>query len=398
MKPESQPKKQNNAVQFYRLMFCLSFAAIHVWQVFPTMSGKPPAQIWNLDCMLPFMAFSGYFLMQSYRSTKGRVQKAGGTLAKPSVLAGKYLWSRVKALWPVYFIGTMMGFVVQCMRYGTTLAEVPLFLINALPELVGIQITGIGIGNNYVGAYVLDSGAAGALTLNGPLWFITAIFIAGYLVYYLIAWNEEIYLGLITPVATAILFATHHLQGVDPMWLYYDNIGSFLLNAGLLKMICLMSVGAMMWKGVQRLKDVEFKRGFYVFLTIVQTAMGIFFVYRTWTPYTSRFGLDISFSSIYLLSIPFTFLLLLNKDGFTHFMDRKIWAFGGKLALYFYIVHYPLMVILGRFFPDYLTLFIVLCIVSALFSVLMYLLNDKLLQPWLSRHSVIRKKEVAVEG
>lgn len=392
----SQPvaiKKKNYAVEFYRLMFCLSFAAIHTWQVIPTTRGQPPAQIWNLDCMLPFMAFSGYFLMQGYRSKKNKALQAGIEMEKPSVQAGKYLWSRFKALFPIYFIGTLLGFVVQCMRMGTTLAEIPLFIINALPEFLGIQITGIGIGNNYVGMLELGkTGSAGALMLNAPLWFIGAIFVGGYIVYYLIAWNEELYLGLITPIATAVLFATHHLQGVDPMWLYYDNIGSFMLNCGLLKMICLMSVGAMMWKGVNRLKDVEFTRGFYILLTIVQALMGVFFVYRTWTPYTCSIGLDISFSSIYLLSIPFTFLLLLNKDGFTHALDKKIWEFPGKLALYFYIVHYPILMILAQFIDSLTQLFIVLVIVTSILSILLYLLNDKCLQPWMKNHSVIKSQ------
>ena len=386
-------QKRNYAVEFYRMMFCLSFAAIHVWQVLPTTRGQAPAQMWNLDCMLPFMAFSGYFLMQGYRSKKEKALLAGVELEKPSVQAGKYLWSRLKSLWPIYIIGTLLGFIVQCLRYGTSLAEIPLFLINALPELVGIQITGIGIGNNYVGAVELGTtGSAGSLMLNGPLWFISAIFVAGYTVYFLIAWNEEIYLGFITPVFTSILFATHHLVGTDPMWLYYDTIGSFMLNCGLLKMICLMSVGAMMWKGVKKLQGVEFKRGFYIFLTVVQTLMGVFFVYRTWTPYTSSIGLDISFSSVYLLSVPFTFLLLLNKDGFTHFMDKKIWSFPGKLALYFYILHYPIMMLLGRFIESYIVVFILLVIVTSLLAAVLYLLNDKCLQPWLKNHSVIVKK------
>ena len=389
-------KSKNYAVEFYRMMFCLSFAAIHVWQVLPTTRGQAPAQNWNLDCMLPFMAFSGYFLMQGYQSKKKKAMLAGVPMEAPSVQAGKYMWSRIKALWPVYIIGTLLGFLVQCIRYDTKLVEIPLFLINALPELVGIQITGIGIGNAYVGAVELGrTGSAGSLMLNAPLWFISAIFIAGYIVYYMIASWEEVYLGLITPIATAVLFATHHLVGTDPMWLYYDNIGSFMLNCGLLKIICLMSVGAMMWKGINKLKDVEFTKGFYIFITICQTIMGIFFVYRTWTPYTCSLGLDISFSSIYLLSIPFTFLLLLNKDGFTHFMNRKIWEFPGKLALYFYIVHYPLMMILGNMIESLFGVFVALVICSTILAILLYILNDKLLQPWMKTHSIVKKKEKA---
>lgn len=398
VKSAAPAKQRNYAVEFYRMMFCLSFAAIHVWQVLPTTRGQKPAHMWALDCMLPFMAFSGYFLMQGYQSKKKKAAAAGVAMPAPSVQAATYLWSRVKALWPVYIIGTLMGMFVMSKRFGTTLAELPVFILNTLPELVGIQITGIGIGNNYVGNVELGvTGSAGSLMLNAPLWFISAIFIAGYIVYYAIAWNEELYLGLVTPVATAVLFATHHLGGTDPMWLYYDTVGSFMLNCGLLKMICLMSVGALMWKGVNKLKDVEFTKGFTVFLTIIQTAMGIFFVYRTWTPYTASIGLDISFSSIYLLSIPFTFLLLLNKDGFTHFMNMKIWEFPGKLALYFYIVHYPTMMLLGRFIQDLKVVFIALVIVSSILAILLYLLNDKLLQPWLKNHSVIVKKEAATK-
>ena len=402
MTTKAPEKQRNYSIQFYRMMFCLSFAAIHVWQVFPATMGQPPAQVWNLDCMLPFMAISGYFLMQNYKGTQKKLAAAGKELPAPSVSAGRYMVSRFKGLYPIYFVGTLLGFLVQCIRMKPTLGQIPVAILNSLPEWLGIQITGIGIGNKYVGDVILGSpatgsGNAGSIMMNAPLWFISAIFLAGYVVYYGIAKNEELYLGIITPVATLVLFATHHLNDTDPMWLYYDNIGSFLLNCGLLKMICLMGVGALMWKGVDKLKDYEFTPSAYVLMTILQTAMGLFIVYRTWTPYTlPKWGLMISFSSVYLLSVPFTFLLLLNKDGFTHFMNRKIWDLPGKLALYFYILHYPLMFILGNlpFIQGNLTkLFITLVIVTSILSVLFYLLDTKVLQPWIKNMKIMKKSE-----
>ena len=71
-------------------------------------------------------------------------------------------------------------------------------------------------------------------------------------------------------------------------------------------------------------------------------------------------------------------------------MDKKIWAFPGKLALYFYILHYPILMLLGRFIQSYTTIFIVLLVVTSLLAALLYLLNDKCLQPFLSKHSVVK--------
>ena len=402
MSTKAPKKERNYAIQFYRLMFCMSFVLIHVYQVFPGTMGKPPVYLWNLDCMLPFMAISGYFLMQNYQGVKKKAAAANEKTPPASVLAGKYLLSRIKGLYPIYLIGTLLGFVIQCLKMGTKLIQIPLAILNELPEWLAIQITGIGIGNKFAGDVILGgsqtgTGNAGSITLNAPLWFISAIFIAGFIVYFCIAKWEETYLTFVTPILTFVLFATHHLTNTDAMWLYYDYIGNFMLNAGLLKMILLMSVGALMWKGVNKLKDYEFTGPAYVFVTICQTIMGIFIVYRTWTPYTHpTLGLPISFSSVYLLSVPFTFLLLLNKDGFTRAMNLKIWDFPGKLALHFYILHYPLIFIIGRL-PfingDLMKLFITLLIVDWTLSVLLYLLDQKVLQPWIKSWKFMVKKE-----
>lgn len=391
-------KRKNYAVEFYRMMFCLSFAAIHVFQVYPQMLGQQSLGVWNLDCMLPFMAMSGFFLMQGYKSRERLILDSGAPKPRASTQAWQYMKLRLRGLLPIYLISTLLGFVVQCWQRGFSLLQVPLAILNALPEWIGLHITGIGIGNDFVGPAVFgpDGGVVnnGLITMNAPLWFIGAIFVAGYIVYFLIAWNEDLYLGLITPAMTAVLFATHHLSGTDPMWLYYDQIGSFQLNSGLLKMICLMSVGAMIWRGVSKWRNRELTRGFQVFLTIVQAAMGIFVIYRTWVPYTCAIGLNVSFSSVYLLTIPFTFLLLLNKDGFTRLMDKKIWNWPGKLALYFYMVHFPIMRILGVFFGrNYVGLFFAVLVCGGAAGLLLYLIDHKWIQPWLKNIHLVKATE-----
>ena len=132
-------KKKNNAVQFYRMMFCFSFAAIHVFQVYPNTIGMKPAATWCLDTMLPFMAFSGFFLMQGYHSKKARAERDGISLGSPSAQAWKYLVSRYKALWPCYAIGLAEGMLVTSIKRHIPLKDIPLWFLNALGEWTGIN-------------------------------------------------------------------------------------------------------------------------------------------------------------------------------------------------------------------------------------------------------------------
>ena len=59
-------KKQiNYTIEFYRFMFALNFVIIHALMVIPIGYLKGfPLFVSALDIIVPFMAFSGYALMQ----------------------------------------------------------------------------------------------------------------------------------------------------------------------------------------------------------------------------------------------------------------------------------------------------------------------------------------------
>ena len=68
-------KERNYTIEFYRFMFAINFILVHAIMIFPlgymgfTMSAAKDAYIYEqaFDVILPFMIFSGYFMIDVYK-------------------------------------------------------------------------------------------------------------------------------------------------------------------------------------------------------------------------------------------------------------------------------------------------------------------------------------------
>jgi hypothetical protein len=200
-------KQRNNTIEFYRIMFAINFLAVHVYMVFPRLNGGDMAHVYALDNILPFMIFAGYFLMQGFKRQQKQAQELELT---PGRQAWIHLKSRILGLLPAFMTAQLGGFVVnQVFLTKTPVASWPLILLNHIGELVGLQITGFGFGNSFTGIW--GSAPPPLQLLNMPLWFISGIFVAGYLVYYLLAKCENLYLSAIGPFFGIIYYASQYL-------------------------------------------------------------------------------------------------------------------------------------------------------------------------------------------
>ena len=73
-------KERNYTIEFYRFMFAINFILVHAIMIFPlgymgfTMSAAKDAYIYEqaFDVILPFMIFSGYFMMQGFKKKQQR--------------------------------------------------------------------------------------------------------------------------------------------------------------------------------------------------------------------------------------------------------------------------------------------------------------------------------------
>ena len=394
-------KEMNYTIEFYRFMFAINFIIVHGLMVIPIGYLKGfPLFVSALDIIVPFMAFSGYFMMAGFKK-----QQARGELAEKgaSKIAWEYLKKRVVALFPLVLLGNLLGFIAINVWQDTPLKEIPVRFLNAIGEFLGLFITGIGFGNPSVGKW--GEGVRVLQCLNTPLWFMSGIFVVGYFVYFLLAYNEKLFSSLIAPAAILLFYGSNYQLDAAPMWYDIHNLGDLHIAEGMPLMFVGFSIGILLWYPVNALKDHQWTKGEKWFLTIVQIILTFIVFERTWVSITSPFGqyFNIGWVNVHLLSIIFSFLVLLNVDYCTRFplFSSKIWKIPGRLALYIYSIHFPLLVFLAmamgfkgkilspetapELVPQLIKFGIIGIIVSCVAGYLVMLLDTKVVQPKLQK-------------
>lgn len=398
-------KERNYTIEFLRFMFAINFLMLHTLAVVPRAAGATPTWGTLFDTIIPFMAFSGYFLMQGFEKNRSALAAAN---VSPSRQAWHYLKARLISLMPLFVLGTLLGGIAFCVFAGLPLIAWPKYFLDILCEFFGLQIVGYGYGNAFMG-YVPDraAGIAGSMA-NGPLWFMSGIFICGYLIYYLLAKHRDRFLGFIAPITILLYYGSCYMTNTLPMWTTAHQVGGFAIASGFLNMFCGMSIGVLCYVACHGVKGKQFSTGMKVLLTLAQLLCGGLVMVRTWVSSFSPIYnyLDFGWGVAFLVSTIFTLLCLLNVDYLTRFplFSSKIWAVPGRLAMYIYVLHYPIILFVARAFGITAgigeiyneksgMILAVSIVVSIVVSYLVMKFEQKILTPWLKTSPWFSKKQ-----
>lgn len=399
-------KERNYTIEFFRFVFAISFLLIHVYHVLPLVVGAKSPFISSFDTIIPFMAFSGFFLMQTFEKNSAKLLPGAQT---PGRQAWLYLKGRLVSLLPIFVVATLLGGIGFLL-----IANIPpiawlTYFLNILCEFFGLQITGFGYGNNFIGTVPNRiAGISGSLA-NGPLWFMSGIFVCGFLIYYLLAKHRDRFVSFIAPVTILLYYGSCYITDTLPMWTTAHYVGDIAIPSGLLNMFCGMSLGVLMYVACDRVKGKEWSRGFKIILTIVQVIMTVLVMIRTWVSSTSVINsqiLNYGWGVAFLTSTIFTFLCVFNQDYFTRLpiFANKIWKTPGRLAMYVYMLHYPIILFvtramgitvgMGDVYMEKINLIFVLSIViSVIVGYAVMKLDQKVVQPWLAHKPWFSKKQ-----
>lgn len=395
-------KERNYTIEFYRIMFAINFIIIHALMVIPIAFFQGfPLYVSGLDVIIPFMAFSGFFLMQGFE----KQQRLGIAAAQsPGRQAWNYLKTHIVGLFPVFLLAQLMGFVAKNVWQEIPLSQWPVHFLNGICELVGLQITGLGFGNASVGAWGESSRVL--QMMNTPLWFISGIFVCGYLVYFLLAWNKKLFIGLIAPVSLVLFYASeflHQTSSTVMMWYDVRSYGDFRMAAGLPHMFVGLGFGCLVYVAVSNLKGKKWSKGMLGLMTAAQIVLTIVVFVRTWAPLTSSVSqyLNLGWEAVHVLTMFFSFFVLLNVDKCTRFplFSSKIWQTPGRLAFYIYMLHFPLILFTAmamglkgtvlsaetaaQVAPQLIVMTGVAIVVSIIVAYAVMKLDTKFVQPWL---------------
>ena len=191
---EKTVKKRNSAIELWRFLIAIAIVGFHIGFIIAnTCNGSNGYYLessnWffgSSEVLWIFTITAGYFMVSHFKKRNAdKEYKERSASSK----AWEYTWSRIKALIPVLIIGYILGVIICTSFYypDYNFQQVCTMIINSFWEFLGFHAAGLrSLGNEF-------------FNLNGPLWFISAIIIVGYFLYWGLCKNEDFLSGIIAP-------------------------------------------------------------------------------------------------------------------------------------------------------------------------------------------------------
>ena len=382
MEKGKSKRKYNFTVEFWRFFFTISIAGYHVGTTFAR--GKFDGSEWFFgasEILTVFLVFSGFFIMSSYRKRK----LSGVDKDLPArTQAWNFLKEKLKQLLPIFIIGELLGFVATCLLQGYAIADWPVLFINSIWEFLGFSISGLGMGSQTSGIFYNQivgtvTGTTGHFMWNQPLWYISGLLISSYLIYYLLAKDEDKFLGFIAPVTYVFISAFWYINGFRAAFAA-TTFGGYL-NSGLVFMFIGIEVGCLVYLLVDKHRDKEFSKGGKIWLTVLSLIVTV--LLAGFTIKHTAFALERY--TLHALSIILATLALLNKDYISNLLNQKVFGYLGRLSLYIYVAHYPITYMLYKYakLDSANTLLPAVLICAIIAAILLRLLVEKVINPLL---------------
>ncbi len=357
-------KKRNVAIELWRFLIAFAIIGFHTgWIIARSCNGTNgyfmQTSNWffgSSEVLLIFTLTTGYFMVSHFKR-KNAEKKYQERSA--SSRAWEYTWSRIKGLLPVLILGYVLGVIISTKFFypDYSFQQVCSMIINSAWEFLGFHSVGLrSVGGEF-------------FNLNGTLWFISAIIILGYFLYWGLCKNEDLVAGLIAPFSFIFLAGWWCYTGTRGAQTGWSTLGAQLastngmggsatnetaflgFNNGLLFVLLGMLGGIIMYYGIEKLKEHKFSDNGKMALTILNMVVSALLIWYTVNQPT-WFNLDRW--TVSLLCILVIGLTLLNKDYFTAALNNeytsKIFGYLGSLSLYIYMLHYPVAIFVLRMY------------------------------------------------
>ncbi len=361
-KEKEVPKTRNVAIEVWRFLIALAIIGFHTgWIIARSCDGSLGYYMettnWffgSSEVLLVFTLTAGYFMVSHFK--KRNLYKEYASKSASS-RAWDYTWSRVKALMPVLILGYILGVIISTKFYypDYNFQQVCSMIINSAWEFLGFHSVGLrSVGNEF-------------FNLNGTLWFISAIIIVGYFLYWGLSKNEDFMSGIVAPFLFIFLsgwWCFTNTRAAQTAWSTFglqttstNGMGGSATSAtavigfnnGLLFVLLGMLGGMLLYYLIQKLKNHKFSGGAKTALTVVNLAASALLLWYTIYPPT---WFELDRWTVSLLCIIVIGLSLLNVDGLTKILNNKtthgLFEYLGGISLYIYMLHYPIAILILR--------------------------------------------------
>ena len=362
MAEKTEVKKRNVAIEFWRFFTAIAIVGFHVGWIIARSCNEQTGYYmetsnWffgSSEVLLLFTITAGYFMVAHYRKL---AKEPDYNKRSASSRAFEYTWTRIKGLLPVLILGYVLGVIICTTFFYPTYGTKEVFgmLFNSIWEFLGFHSVG------------LRSVAGNFFNLNGSLWFISAIIIVGYFIYWGLCKNEDLMSGVIAPflaIFTAGWWSFTNTRAAQTAWSTFgaqtastNGMGGSAtaatatlgFNNGLVFVMIGMLIGVILYYALEKLKEREIKHtGLLTLANLFLSGLLIWYIIYQPTYF------ELERWPVAFLCIAVVALSLLNKDGLTKVLNNdatnKLFAYLGSLSLYVYMIHYPIAILILRAF------------------------------------------------
>lgn len=351
-------KKRNVAIEFWRGFVAIAIVGFHTgWIIARSCDGSLGYYMntsnWffgSSETLLIFTLTAGYFMMAHHRKLSKNEEYCGKSATSR---AFEYTWSRVKSLIPVLILGYVIGIVVSTKFYYPEygLQEYLVMIVNSIWEFLGFHAVGL---RNTDGVF---------FNTNGVLWFISAMIVGGYFIYWGLCKNEDFTAGMLAPSFFIFFAGWWCFTGTRAAQTAWSTIGSQLassngmggsatsdtamlgFNNGFIFVLMGMFGGICSYQLIELAKKKEVSSGLKAFLSVVNAICSIllawyiiyqptYFLLQRWT--------------VGFLQLVVVGLSLYNQDSLTALLNNdvtsKLFQTLGSISLYIYMLHYPIAI------------------------------------------------------
>lgn len=361
-KEKAVVKSRNVAIELWRFIIALAIIGFHTGFIIARSCNGTNGYFMEVsnwffgssEVLLIFTLTAGYFMVAHFKKRMAKKEYASMSASKR---AWEYTSKRIKGLLPILVLGYLLGVVISTKFFypDYNFQQVCTMIVNSAWEFLGFHAVGLrSLGNEF-------------FNLNGTLWFISAIIIVGYFLYWGLCKNEDFMAGVLAPFTFIFLagwWCFTNTRAAQTAWstfgqqtLSTNGMGGSAtaatatlgFNNGLLFVLLGMLGGMILYYVIDHLKKKEFSEGAKTALTILNLVVsGLLLWYTIYAP--TWFNLERW--TVALLCILVIGLSLLNKDYLTKLLNNKttssLFEYLGGISLYVYMLHYPIAILIIR--------------------------------------------------
>lgn len=304
---------KNNSITFWRLAFTVLVALFHFLRLYDLNTG------WYISVEFFFIT-SGFLLI----NTCDKKRNKAGISDSPWI----YTKKRIARLYPMYLFCFILNFVIYSRILYPSVTSKMQELLESIYELIGIQMVGLNQD----------------IYFNNVAWYVSALLIAGYFIYYMVLNHRKFYIQFVCPISVILIYSFYY-RIYTGMEMWGDSIG-FWQHDALLRALAGMNMGIMSYQLCNKIKDIRLTAVSEYILDAAEIFSFLFIIIYTAIVHNT----DNDYAIVIFMAVAVA--LAFGHRRFNSVFNNKLINYLSGLTYAMYLNHAILISVFKRFAPE----------------------------------------------